>query len=112
MERKRTRLEPVPGTPCRVRRRDQRPRRGRGDLDLDDVPEVVPCRVRVDVEGGRNLTGTARRVGQVQRALTAVGAPGHAVDLTPGSACVETEMNRQVAEHVVGLRFVRGVRRA
>ena len=105
----RNRIARLEGTPRRIRIRVPTGAEDKLDLPADEVGEVVPLRVRIEVAGGRSSTASAMRANRVRQALEDVGGTAETVELEGEHATLAAEADRRQMLHVARLPFVKRV---
>lgn len=79
------------------------------DFSTDDMSDVVPSAVRIEVAGGRSSTASAMRAARVQSSLERVGAKGSTVELEGEYATVSAEADRAQIFHIARIPFVKKI---
>lgn len=112
MNRLQRRLRTLPGTPRRVRTSEEKEPFEKVAFETDELNDVLPVAVRIEVAGGRSSTASAMRAAKVQNELEGVGAVACTVELEGEYATLEAEADGAQVLHVARLPFVRRISRS
>lgn len=82
------------------------------DFSSEEMSDIVPSAVRIEVTGGRSSTASAMRAARVQNSLERVGAAGNTVELEGEYATVSAEADRAQIFHIARIPFVKKITRA
>ena len=94
----------IPGTPYRLRVDEDR----RSKVELTDLGPATRA-VVIEVAGGRSSTASAMRAARVVSELEGAGASATTVKVNGEHATIEGEADREQAELIAKLPFVRKV---
>lgn len=70
---------------------------------------VVPARVRIEVEGGRDATATVLRAVRLLHKIEGTGGVATIAELAPGRSALHAEVDGAQAESLARLPFVRRI---
>ena len=94
----------IPGTPYRLRVDDDR----RSKVEIADLGPTARA-VVIEVAGGRSSTASAMRAARVVSEIEGVGASATTVQVNGEHATIEGEADREQAELIARLPFVKKV---